>query len=142
VRYYTSDTIWSLTERPERLVVLGGGPVGCELAQAFARLDCQVTQVVRTGLMGREDADAVALVEAALRADGVRVLTQTNTVRCELESGKQRLIVRYEDGTEEALSFDAMLCAVGRTARTEGFGLEELGIRISPKRTIETDARL
>jgi pyruvate/2-oxoglutarate dehydrogenase complex dihydrolipoamide dehydrogenase (E3) component/uncharacterized membrane protein YdjX (TVP38/TMEM64 family) len=142
VRYYTSDTIWSLTERPERLVVLGGGPVGCELAQAFARLDCQVTQVVRTGLMGREDADAVALVEAALRADGVRVLTQTNTVRCERESGKQRLIVRYEDGTEEALSFDAMLCAVGRTARTEGFGLEELGIRISSKRTIETDARL
>lgn len=60
VRYYTSDTIWSLTERPERLVVLGGGPVGCELAQAFARLDCQVTQVVRTGLMEREDADAVA----------------------------------------------------------------------------------
>jgi hypothetical protein len=71
VRYYTSDTIWSLTERPERLVVLGGGPVGCELAQAFARLDCQVTQVVRTGLMEREDADAVALIEFVVSANPV-----------------------------------------------------------------------
>ncbi|MEP6877940.1 MAG: FAD-dependent oxidoreductase [Nitrosospira sp.] len=142
VRYYTSETIWSLVERPEHLVVLGGGPVGCELAQAFARLDCQVTQVVRTGLMGREDADAVALVEAALRADGVRVLTQTDAIRCERETAKQLLVVRYEDGTEEALPFDAILCAVGRSARTEGFGLEELGIPVSPKHTIETDAWL
>lgn len=142
VRYYTSDTIWSLTERPERLVVLGGGPVGCELAQAFACLDCQVTQVARRGLMEREDADAVALIEVALRADGVRVLTQTEAIRCEHESGQQCLMVRYQDGTEEALPFDAMLCAVGRTARTEGFGLEELGIPISTKRTIETDAWL
>ena len=142
VRYYTSETIWSLVERPEHLVVLGGGPVGCELAQAFARLDCQVTQVVRTGLMGREDADAVALVEAALRADGVRVLTQTDAIRCERETGMQLLVVRYEDGTEEALPFDAILCAVGRSARTEGFGLEELGIPVSPKHTIETDAWL
>jgi len=142
VRYYTSETIWSLVERPEHLVVLGGGPVGCELAQAFARLDCQVTQVVRTGLMGREDADAVALVEAALRADGVRVLTQTDAIRCERETGMQLLVVRYEDGTEEALPFDAILCAVGRSARTEGFGLEELGIPVSPRYTIETDAWL
>ena len=142
VRYYTSETIWSLTERPGRLVVLGGGPVGCELAQAFARLDCQVTQVARSGLMTREDADAVVLVEAALRADGVRVLTQTQAIRCEREADDQRLIVRNEDGGEEALPFDAILCAVGRTPRTEGFGLEELGIRISSQHTIETDAWL
>ena len=142
VRYYTSETIWSLTERPGRLVVLGGGPVGCELAQAFARLDCQVTQVVRSGLMTREDADAVVLVEAALRADGVRVLTQTQAIRCEREADDQRLIVHNEDGGEEALPFDAILCAVGRTPRTEGFGLEELGIRISSRHTIETDAWL
>ncbi|KIO48553.1 FAD-dependent oxidoreductase [Nitrosospira sp. NpAV] len=142
VRYYTSDTIWSLTERPERLVVLGGGPVGCELAQAFACLDCQVTQVARRGLMEREDADAAALIEAALRADGVRVLIHTETIRCEQESGQQCLRVRYQDGTEEALPFDAMLCAVGRTPRTQGFGLEELGIPISPQHTIETDAWL
>ncbi|SOD40376.1 FAD-dependent oxidoreductase [Nitrosovibrio sp. Nv4] len=142
VRYYTSDTIWALTERPERLVVLGGGPIGCELAQAFALLDCRVTQVERAGLMAREDADAVALIEAALRADGVRVLTQTDAIRCESEAGEQRLLVRHPDGTEEALPFDAMLCAVGRTAHTKGFGLEELGIPVSPKGTIETDAWL
>ena len=139
VRYYTSDTIWSLTERPERLLVLGGGPIGCELAQAFARLDCRVTQVERAGLMEREDADAIALVEAALRDDGVRLLTQTSAVRCECNGTDQYLVVRHRDGAEEALQFDAMLCATGRAAHTEGFGLEELGIPISPKRTIETD---
>ncbi len=140
--YYTSDTIWSLTERPNRLVVLGGGPIGCELAQAFARLDCQVTQVARSGLMGKEDADAVILVEEALRADGVRVLTQTNTVRCERDDNGQRLIVSNKDDVEEAIPFDTLLCAVGRTARTEGFGLEELGVPLSKNRTIEVDARL
>ncbi|MDO9365818.1 MAG: FAD-dependent oxidoreductase, partial [Methylotenera sp.] len=142
VTYYTSDTIWSLTERPNRLVVLGGGPIGCELTQAFARLDCKVTQVARSGLMGKEDADAVALVEEALLADGVRVLTQTDTVRCERDTSGQRLIVRHKDGAEEAIPFDALLCAVGRTARTEGFGLEELGVPLSKNRTIEVDAWL
>jgi pyruvate/2-oxoglutarate dehydrogenase complex dihydrolipoamide dehydrogenase (E3) component len=144
VRYYTSDTIWSLTERPERLVVLGGGPIGCELAQAFALLDCRVTLVANNGLLAREDADAVALIEAALRADGVAVLTQTDAIRCEYDAGtgEQRLIVRRRDGTEKALPFDVLLCAVGRTAYTEGFGLEELGIPISKKGHIETDAWL
>ncbi|MCX7114124.1 MAG: FAD-dependent oxidoreductase [Proteobacteria bacterium] len=142
VRYYTSDTIWSLTERPGHLIVLGGGPIGCELAQAFARLGCQVTQVVRTRLMRREDADAVALVEAALQADGVRVLTHAETLRCERGGDVQRLIVRQQGAQEEAITFDALLCAVGRTARTEGFGLEELGITTTAQGTLETDAWL
>jgi pyruvate/2-oxoglutarate dehydrogenase complex dihydrolipoamide dehydrogenase (E3) component/uncharacterized membrane protein YdjX (TVP38/TMEM64 family) len=142
VTYYTSDTIWSLTERPNRLVVLGGGPIGCELTQAFARLDCQVSLVARSGLMAKEDADAVALVEEALLADGVRVLTQTDTVRCERDDRGQRLIVRHKDGIEEAIPFDALLCAVGRTARTEGFGLEALGVPLSKNGTIEVDAWL
>lgn len=143
VRYYTSDTIWSLTERPQHLIVLGGGPIGCELAQAFARLDCQVTQVEQQGdLMLREDADAVALVKAALQADGVTILTQTEALRCEKEDGTQYLIVRGKDGEEIRLPFDALLCAVGRVPRTEDFGLEELGIPVSNKRTIETNAWL
>ena len=142
VDYYTSDTIWSLTQRPDRLIVLGGGPIGCELAQAFARLGCQVTQVVRTRLMRREDADAVALVEAALQADGVRVLTHTETLRCERDDTAQRLVVLRPGVQEESLTFDALLCAVGRTARTEGFGLEELGIPLTAQHTIETDAWL
>jgi pyruvate/2-oxoglutarate dehydrogenase complex dihydrolipoamide dehydrogenase (E3) component/uncharacterized membrane protein YdjX (TVP38/TMEM64 family) len=142
VRYYTSDTIWSLTERPQRLVVLGGGPIGCELAQTFARLGCQVTQVERGDLMMREDADAVALVKAALQADGVQCLTQTEAVRCEKDADTQRLIVRNQTGEETVLPFDALLCAVGRVARTEGFGLEQLGIPVSSHHTIETNAWL
>lgn len=142
VRHYTSDTIWSLTERPQRLVVLGGGPIGCELAQAFARLDCQVTQVERGRLLRREDEDAAALVVESMRADGVHVMEQTSAVRCEVDGDEQRLVVRHENGMEEAIPFDALLCAVGRAARTAGFGLEELGIPITPQRTIETDAWL
>lgn len=142
VRYYTSDTIWSLTERPARLVVLGGGPIGCELAQTFARLGCQVTQVERGDLMMREDIDAVALVKAALQADGVQCLTQTEAVRCEKDADTQRLIVRNQAGEETVLRFDVLLCAVGRVARTEGFGLEQLGIPVSSHHTIETNAWL
>ncbi|MEK6686054.1 MAG: FAD-dependent oxidoreductase [Pseudomonadota bacterium] len=142
VRYYTSDTIWSLNERPERLVVLGGGPIGCELAQAFARLGCQVTQVERGDLMMREDADAMELVKTALQADGVKILTQTEALRCETEGDARYLIVRGQDGEETKLPFDALLCAVGRMPRTEGFGLEELGIPVSSQHTIETNAWL
>lgn len=142
VRYYTSDTIWSITERPERLIVLGGGPIGCELSQAFVRLGCQVTQVEMGELMQREDADAATLVKAALQEDGVQILTQTKAVRCEKDTETQCLIVCDEDGNETQLAFDALLCAVGRAPRTEGFGLEELGIPISSKRTIETNAQL
>jgi pyruvate/2-oxoglutarate dehydrogenase complex dihydrolipoamide dehydrogenase (E3) component len=146
VRYYTSDTIWSLTERPEKLVVLGGGPIGCELAQAFARLGCQVAQVEQGDLMQREDADARALVNAALQDDGVQILTQTKAVRCEAASESnahtQQLIVQDQGGKEEAIPFDALLCAVGRVPRTKGFGLEELGISLTSRHTIETNAWL
>lgn len=142
VRYYTSDTIWNLTERPQRLIVLGGGPIGCELAQAFVRLDCQVTMVVRGDCLPREDADAVASVKAALQADGITLLTYTETVRCETDGDAQFLTVRNQADDEIKLPFDALLCAVGRIARTEGFGLEELGIPVSMQRTVETDAWL
>ncbi|MBY0475330.1 MAG: FAD-dependent oxidoreductase [Nitrosomonas sp.] len=142
VRYYTSDTLWSLTERPGRLIVLGGGPIGCELAQAFARLDCQVTQIVRSDLLPREDADAVELIKTVLQVDGVSILTQTETLCCVREGDTQYLVVRSQNDEEMKLPFDALLCAVGRIARTEDFGLEELGIPVSPQRTIETNAWL
>jgi pyruvate/2-oxoglutarate dehydrogenase complex dihydrolipoamide dehydrogenase (E3) component/uncharacterized membrane protein YdjX (TVP38/TMEM64 family) len=143
VRHETSDTIWSLTEKPQRLAVLGGGPIGCELAQAFAGIGCQVTQVARSGILPKEDGDAIALVEAALRADGVRLLTGTATLRCEVVDGEQRLVVRQgEGGAEEAIPFDVLLCAIGRQARVTGFGLEELGIPLTRAGTIETNAYL
>lgn len=142
VGYFTSDTIWSLTALPQRLVVLGGGPIGCELAQAFARLGAQVTLVQRDArLMPREDSDAATLVEAALRDDGVRVLTGHEAVRCKRVGDVKNLVVKH--GTSEtALEFDALLCALGRAPRTEGFGLEELGIPTRANKTIETNAWL
>lgn len=141
VRHATSDRIWSLTEKPERLIVLGGGPVGCELAQAFAGIGCRVTQVARSGILGREDADAIALVEAGLAADGVRLLTRTAALRCEVVAGEQRLVVQHAGG-EEAIPFDLLLCATGRKARVSGFGLEELGIATTPAGTIAVNEYL
>ncbi|MBT9490349.1 MAG: FAD-dependent oxidoreductase, partial [Rubrivivax sp.] len=128
VGYLTSDTLWNLRELPARLVVLGGGPIGCELAQAFARLGSQVTQIeMAPRLMGREDEDVSACAQKALEADGVLVRTGHKALRCELE-GDQKFIVVEADGREQRLPFDQLLCAVGRVARLKGFGLEELGI--------------
>jgi len=138
----TSDTVWGLTELPPRLVVLGGGPIGCELAQSFARLGSAVTQVeMAPRLMGREDEEVSALIATALREDGVNVLTNHQALRCEVADGRKRLIVKA-GGVESAIEFDQLLCAVGRSPRTTGFGLEELGIPITAKKTVETDAYL
>lgn len=141
-RYYTSDTLWTLTEKPDRLVVLGGGAIGCELSQAYARLGCKVTLVVKgSHLLPREDRDVANLISAALLEDGIRIIYDAEAVRCEQENDEQRLVIRYQ-GVEQALVFDALLCAVGRVARTDGFGLEELGIPLTKQRTIETDGYL
>jgi pyruvate/2-oxoglutarate dehydrogenase complex dihydrolipoamide dehydrogenase (E3) component len=124
--------------------VLGGGPIGCELAQAFARLGSQVTQVERLPrLMAREDEDVSAFVQRALEADDVRVLTGHEALRCGVEpaaGGGTRFLVAAQGGDERRIEFDALLCAVGRVARLEGFGLEELGIPTG--RTIATDEYL
>jgi len=135
----TSDTVWGLTELPRRLVVLGGGPIGCELAQSFARLGAAVTQVeMAARVMGREDPEVSALVAESLREDGVDLLTGHEAVRVETEGGARRLIVRH-DGRETAVDYDVLLCAVGRSPRVEGYGLEALGIPLTPRRTIETN---
>ncbi len=137
--FHTSETIWGLATLPQRLVVLGGGPIGCELAQAFARLGSQVTQVeMAPRLLVREDPEASALVAESLLADSVQVLTGHRAVRCERGEGFKRLIV-MQDEIERAIEFDVLLCAVGRVPRTEGFGLEELGIPLTPQKTVETD---
>ena len=140
--FLTSDTIWGLRSLPRRLVVLGGGPIGSELAQAFARLGAQVTQVeMAPRILAREDPEVSALVAASLREDGVQVLTSHQAVRAETVDGEKRLIVRAGE-REFAIPFDQLLCAVGRSPRTSGYGLEELGIPLTPKKTIETNAYL
>jgi pyruvate/2-oxoglutarate dehydrogenase complex dihydrolipoamide dehydrogenase (E3) component/uncharacterized membrane protein YdjX (TVP38/TMEM64 family) len=142
--YVTTDTLWeefaARDEVPRRLIVLGGGPVGCELAQSFARLGSHVTQVQKgPRLMPREDPEVAALVEATLAADGVEVLTKHKAERCEQEGQRKFLVVEHE-GAERRIEFDELLCAVGRAARLRGYGLEELGI--PGERTVETNEYL
>ena len=140
--FLTSDTIWGLTELPKRLVVLGGGPIGCELAQSFACLGSAVTQVeMAPRLMLREDPEVSDLVAASLRVDGVNVLTSHQAIRVEVYEGEKRLIVRHGD-EELPIAFDQLLCAVGRRPRVTGYGLEELGIPLTPQKTIRTNAFL
>ncbi|MEQ1806050.1 MAG: FAD-dependent oxidoreductase [Burkholderiaceae bacterium] len=140
VGYLTSDTLWGLRELPARLVVLGGGPIGCELAQSFARLGSQVTQVeMLPRIMIREDVEVSQLAREALEADGVKVLTGHKALRCEKE-GERKFIVVEAAGQTQRLEFDVLLCAVGRVARLKGYGLEDLGIPVG--RTIETNEHL
>ena len=138
--FVTSDTVWGLTTLPKRLVVLGGGPIGCELAQSFARLGSQVTQVeMQPRVMLREDPEVSALVAQSLRDDGVELLTGHQALRCEVAGGIKRLVVQHPGG-ERTVEFEALLCAVGRSPRVSGYGLEELGIPLTAKKTIETNA--
>jgi len=141
VGYVTSDTLWDkfaeLDEAPKRLVVLGGGPIGCELAQSFARLGSGVIQIeMAPRIMIREDLEVSELALAALAADGVEVLTGHKAVRCEKE-GERKFIVVEHDGQTRRIEFDALIAAVGRSARLKGFGLEELGIPV--QRTVTTN---
>ena len=142
--YVTSDTLWTkfaeLEDAPKRLIVLGGGPIGCELAQAFSRLGSDVTQVERAPrLMGREDADVAEYAESVLRESGVNVLTSHDALRFEQKDGEKVLVVAKE-GVESTIAYDEVIVAVGRKARLNGFGLEDLGIQFD--RTIETDEYL
>jgi pyruvate/2-oxoglutarate dehydrogenase complex dihydrolipoamide dehydrogenase (E3) component/uncharacterized membrane protein YdjX (TVP38/TMEM64 family) len=135
----TSDTVWGLRAVPRRLVVLGGGPIGCELAQCFARFGATVTQVeMLPRLMMREDPEVSACVEARFRAEGIRVLTAHRAKAFRVVDGARRLLCEHAGGETE-IEFDAVLCAVGRVANTAGYGLEELGIPLSAARTIETN---
>jgi pyruvate/2-oxoglutarate dehydrogenase complex dihydrolipoamide dehydrogenase (E3) component len=144
IGYWTSDTLWEgLRQRmaaPPRLVVLGGGPIGSELAQSFARLGSAVSQIeMAPRLLMREDEDASALVRAALEKDGVQVLTGHKALACGIgASGKW--IETEHAGERRRIEFDDLIVAVGRAPRLNGFGLEELGIPVG--RVIETNAYL
>ncbi len=141
VGYLTSDTLWGLRDLPARLVVLGGGPIGCELAQSFARLGSKVTQIeMADRIMLREDVEVSALAKKSLEGDGVQVLLKHKALRFEVEASGEKIIVVEFEGAEKRLPFDQLLCAVGRVARLKGFGLEELGIPAT--RTVTTNEYL
>ncbi|OEU57538.1 MAG: pyridine nucleotide-disulfide oxidoreductase [Desulfobulbaceae bacterium S3730MH12] len=139
--FLTSDTLWDeladYEEPPKKLVILGGGPIGCELSQSFARLGSAVFQIERgSRIMGREDEDVSAFAKASLEQDGVRVLTGHSALRCERD-GEEKFIVVEHEGKEKKLTYDVLICAVGRSARLKGYGLEKLGI--PTERTVVTN---
>jgi len=139
VSYYTSDTIWQLRELPERLVVLGGGPIGCELTQCFARFGSHVSQIeMLPRLLIREDTEISELVMQRFKKEGVSVLTNHKAREFLIESGEKILICEYQ-GKDIRIPFDALLVAVGRTANTSGYGLEDLDIPVTGTKTIETN---
>jgi pyruvate/2-oxoglutarate dehydrogenase complex dihydrolipoamide dehydrogenase (E3) component/uncharacterized membrane protein YdjX (TVP38/TMEM64 family) len=138
----TSETVWDLRELPERLVVLGGGPIGCELAQCFARLGAKVTQVeMAPRLMGREDPEFSGMVAARFRAEGIEVLLGHKAKEVRAEAGAKVVVVEHAGG-ETRIPCDAILCAVGRVANTAGYGLEELGIPVTKQKTVEVNEYL
>jgi pyruvate/2-oxoglutarate dehydrogenase complex dihydrolipoamide dehydrogenase (E3) component/uncharacterized membrane protein YdjX (TVP38/TMEM64 family) len=138
----TSESVWELRTLPQRLVVLGGGPIGCELAQAFARFGSQVTQIEMVErILPREDPEFSAMVAKRFREDGVNLRTGHKAKQFLAAKGAKVLVCEHQ-GRDVHIEFDALLCAVGRVARTKGYGLEELGIRVAPGRTVETNEYL
>lgn len=138
----TSDSVWDLREMPDRLLVMGGGPIGCELAQSFARLGAKVTLVdMAPRLLPREDADVAELVADALRDEGVDVRPGHEALRFRRQPNGAVLVAGTDEGEVE-VAFDRVLVAVGRRPVTEGLGLEELGIRKTPAGTLEVDDAL
>ena len=138
ITYLTSDNIWQLKEQPKRLVVLGGGPIGCELSQAFSKLGTEVTIVeMMDQLMGREDSDVAELITDNFENSGIKVLTNHKAIK--VSNGRNKVLhCEAENGTVE-IPFDEILVAVGRRANSDGMGLEKLGITLRRNGTIETD---
>ncbi|MGR5463869.1 dihydrolipoyl dehydrogenase [Photobacterium damselae] len=145
VNYLTSDTVWSLQEQPQKLLVLGGGPIGCELAQSFARLGTKVTLVeMAPQLLIREDRDAAKLVQDSLIADGVEIKLEHKAMRFESivdANGKTmgKVYLDFHNEQQVTVEFDAVLLALGRVANVQGFGLEELGITTTARGTVEVN---
>ena len=138
----TSDTVWGLRELPRRIVVLGGGPIGSELAQCFARFGAKVTQVeMLPRIMVREDPEIADMVMKKFRQEGIDVLVEHKAKEFRVENGEKVLIAEH-GGKNVRIAFDALLCAVGRVANTTGYGLEALGIPVTRQRTVETNEYL
>jgi pyruvate/2-oxoglutarate dehydrogenase complex dihydrolipoamide dehydrogenase (E3) component len=138
----TNETVFSLVERPERLAVIGAGPIGCELAQAFRRLGSQVSLIEQAPqVLTREDPDAAAILARALERDGVELLPGATISRVERIGSERRLHVK-RDGREHVLGADAILVGAGRAPNVGDLGLERAGVEFDAKRGVRVDDRL
>lgn len=142
VTYYTSDTIWEIREKPQRMLVLGGGPIGSELAQAFNRLGIQVIQVDRSNrILPREDADVAEVVMEQFRKDGIDLRVGYEAVAFHKDGGKQWLEAKHK-GETKTIEFDVALLALGRKANTASLGMENLGLETNPNGTVSVNEYL
>jgi dihydrolipoamide dehydrogenase len=142
IDYLTSDTIWNLRKLPKRFLIIGGGHIGCELAQCFQRMGSDVTLVQRSAnIMPYEDIEVSEIVSENLRREGMTILTNHNAIRFESNEGQRELVCQHQD-EEVRLPFDRVLIALGRQANVSGFGLEELDVKLAAGGTIEADAFL
>ncbi len=142
VGYYTSDTLWQISEQPKTLLVVGAGPIGCELAQSFHRLGSKVIMVdPAPQILGREDADVVQAVSAQFLREGIELRLNTLPTAYQIKEGKKVALLKTPEGSAE-LVFDALLIAVGRVANTQGYGLEALDIELDGRGNIAVDEHL
>ncbi len=142
IPFFTSDTIWTLRDRPSHLLVLGGGPIGSELAQAFSMIGCKVTLVEKANqVMGREDADVVRIMMEAFIKSGMEIRLESEVQKFEMSSAGPQATV-FCKGVTEKINFSHCLLAMGRVANVSGFGLEKLGIQVTPQGTVEVDEYL
>ena len=142
VEYLTSDTIWNIKKLPERLLVLGGGPIGSELAQTFARLGSRVVMVVRgKRILAREDREISQMVKKKFEDENILVLTEYTTKQIVIKDNKKFLICLHKNESKE-IEFDEILIAVGRKPNTKGFGLKDIGVELTQRGTIETNQML
>lgn len=140
--YLTSDTIWQLRELPKHLVVIGGGPIGCELAQAFVRLGSEVTMVVRSQIMPKEDHDVAEQIRAQFQQDGIRVLEHSSVIELQQHGDIKTAQVAINNSDNIGLDCDQILLASGRQANTEHIGFENVGIACNDNGTVTVDKYL
>ncbi len=138
----TNETLFSLTTLPRRMTVIGGGPIGCEMAQAFARLGSSVTQIEKADrILSREDADAALVVREAMRRDGVQWIHNARVVRFE-RRGNDKTTIYQIDGVESEVRADEILLSIGRTPNVDDMGLETVGVEYDRRTGVSVNDRL
>lgn len=142
VDYLTNESVFSLTELPKRMIIIGGGPIGTEMAQSFARFGSHVTQIEKAAnILAREDTDGATIVQKAMQKDGVHFLLNAKTVRVE-QRGDEKVVVVQQDGKEREIVGDQLLVGIGRTPNVDGMGLEDVGVEFDNRTGIQVNDNL